>query len=126
MKRIIVDFIIETAAAYYGITVAELTSRQRNEEYMIPRQMVMFFIYDEKLASYAEIGEMFGDRTHATILSNCGVIRSELKHNVIRKRDYKTLKNHILNKAEVDFVITKLLANPKDVLTTIRQKLEAA
>lgn len=119
MKKILLDFIADTIAGYYGITKKSMLSKNQAHKYLIPRQMFMYFLYDENLTSLAETGR-YCDRTHATVLNAVEMIKNDIKHSRSTREDYYTLRNFILNRSEVEFVVSKLLSSPSEVLSQIK------
>ncbi|BFP39531.1 hypothetical protein FGF1_03760 [Flavobacteriaceae bacterium GF1] len=125
MKKVFYDFMADTISAYYGITKKEMLSKSQKHIYLIPRQVFMYFCYTENIGSYSEIGK-YCKREHATVISAVKMIKSDIDTNKGFRKTYEQIRTHLIKKGEVDFVISKLLANPKDVLALIKQKLEAA
>lgn len=61
-------------AQAYGITVAEMRGKSRTRKYARPRQIAAALCRELTTASYPQIGRMFGDRDHTTILFAARVI----------------------------------------------------
>jgi hypothetical protein len=69
--RIRVADVIDTAAAIFGITRDELIGHGRRGKFMLPRHAAMAVARRVTQNSLPELGRMFGDRDHTTILSAC-------------------------------------------------------
>lgn len=55
-------------AQAYGITVSEMRGKSRVRKYARPRQIAAALCRELTSASFPQIGRMFGDRDHTTIL----------------------------------------------------------
>jgi len=60
--------ILEAVAEHYGVTPADLKSKGRSKEVVLPRQVAMYLIRQLTDASLPEIGQFFGGRDHTTVL----------------------------------------------------------
>ena len=62
--------VIDTVCEHYNVSTAELSSKKRSAEIVLPRQIAMFLC--RKYVpnnSYKEIGRMLGGRDHTTVIS---------------------------------------------------------
>jgi chromosomal replication initiator protein len=59
----------QTVCQFFGITPGELKSSRRLRSLTQPRMLAMFLIRKHTQAAYQEIGEYFGGRNHATVIS---------------------------------------------------------
>ena len=66
--RIYVRDVQDIVAAFYGLTVDDLTSARRMTYLVRPRQIAMFLCAELALRSRPYIGHRFGARDHATVL----------------------------------------------------------
>lgn len=55
-------------AAYYEIPVREMFSERRHREVAWPRQVAMYLAYETTPKSLPEIGRIFGNRDHTTVI----------------------------------------------------------
>lgn len=53
---------------YFSIKMADITGPRRKKELVLPRQIVMYLLYQECKLPYARIGELLGGRDHTTIM----------------------------------------------------------
>lgn len=90
-KLISVDNIQRTVAEYYKIKMADMISKRRNRSIARPRQMAMCLSKDLTNHSLPEIGTMYGDRDHTTVLHACRTINELKKSSVDISEDYKNL-----------------------------------
>jgi chromosomal replication initiator protein len=58
-----------TVCQFFGITPQDLKSARRIRTLTQPRMLAMFLIRKHTQAAYQEIGQFFGGRNHATVIS---------------------------------------------------------
>ena len=66
--QVTVELIQKTVADYYKIKVADMYSKRRPNHIAMPRQVAMYLAKEMTQKSLPEIGELFGDRDHTTVL----------------------------------------------------------
>ncbi len=72
------EAILEVAAGYFGIPVAELVGRNRSARVAFARQVIMFVMREELGTSLPQIGQVLGGRDHTTVMHGCEKVASEL------------------------------------------------
>lgn len=87
--QVSVESIQKTVADYYKIKVADMFSKRRQANIVLPRQVAMYLAKELTEKSYVEIGELFGGKDHTTVLHAVNKI-SEL-------RNQSTELNHALH-----------------------------
>ena len=95
-REVTPEFIIQTVAEHYGITMADIAGTKRNNEIVVPRQIAMYLCRKMTDASLKNIGNLLGKRDHTTIINGEKKIEAELKIN------NSTIKNNI------DIIIKKI------------------
>jgi chromosomal replication initiator protein len=60
--------IMNAVAAYYGITVDELSGNSRVSQIAIARQVAMYICREQTSLSLPKIGQLFGNRDHTTVM----------------------------------------------------------
>jgi chromosomal replication initiator protein len=60
--------IMNSVAAYYGITVDELSGNSRVSQIAIARQVAMYICREQTNLSLPKIGQLFGNRDHTTVM----------------------------------------------------------
>ena len=97
MKRqITIDYITETVADHFGITVKDLMSTKRNSNIAFPRHICMYLCRQLTSSPLAEIGNKLGNRHHSTILHGIEIIEKKLNDPDNNEYLIKTLD--VLNK----------------------------
>lgn len=95
-KEITVEYIAETVADHFGITVKDLLSSKRNSTIAFPRHICMYLCRNITDISLVEIGSRLGNRHHSTILHSVELIEKKLKDSSQNGELLKTLD--VLNK----------------------------
>lgn len=79
---ITIDYIQETVADYFKITVDELKSKRRTKPLTIYRHIAMYLCRKLVDNSLEEIGKKFGGRDHSTVMNGCDKVCTMLEsHN---------------------------------------------
>ncbi|MCL5784422.1 MAG: chromosomal replication initiator protein DnaA [Patescibacteria group bacterium] len=60
---------------YFNIKMTDMTGPRRKKELVVPRQLAMYFLYEECKLPYERIGELLGGRDHTTIMHGVEKIR---------------------------------------------------
>ena len=78
-REISLETVQRAVCKYFGIRVADLTSKRRTNLITFPRQVAMFLCRKLTGASYPMIGMRFGGKDHTTVLYACSAIEKRLK-----------------------------------------------
>ena len=78
-KEASIEVVQKAVCKYFGIRVADLTSKKRTQFVAFPRQVAMFLCRKLAGASYPMIGVRFGGKDHTTALYACAAIEKRLK-----------------------------------------------
>lgn len=93
-RQITVDYILETVADHFNITVKDILSSKRNSTIVYPRHICMYLCRKLTNSTYEEIGSKIGNRHHSTILHGEEIINTKLEDG-----DNETIKTiDVLNK----------------------------
>ncbi|MDD4980450.1 MAG: chromosomal replication initiator protein DnaA [Candidatus Omnitrophica bacterium] len=84
-KLITVDFIQRCVAEEYGVSLADLKTRRRSKNIVLPRQVAMYLSRELTDLSLPEIGNFFGGKDHTTVLHSYNKIKNDLNSNEILK-----------------------------------------
>ena len=60
--------ILRVVAAHYGLKVADIKQKSNAKTIAFPRQVAMYLCKDLTDLSYPEIGKLFGDKHHSTVM----------------------------------------------------------
>ncbi len=75
------DALLSIIADFYGITVSDILSTKRKQNYVLPRHIAMYILKQNFNYPYAKIGVILGNRDHTTIMNGCNKIEDEIKQN---------------------------------------------
>ena len=79
-KRITVEVIKKLVCKYYGVSIADVMSRSRKQNFVRPRQMAIYLTRNYTDAPLQSIGKSF-NRYHATALHSINCIERGIKQN---------------------------------------------
>ncbi len=96
-RRITIDSIQKTVAAYYKIRVADLLSKRKTRSVARPRQVAMALAKELTRYSLPEIGDRFGGRDHTTVLHACRRVRGLRDTDSRIDEDYNNLFRTLTN-----------------------------
>lgn len=74
------DKIIQIVAEYFGITKQDILSKNQKREYVVPRQLAMFFCRQKLKIPYTKLGNLFC-RDHSTVMSSIRAVQANLDSN---------------------------------------------
>ncbi|WP_408069734.1 chromosomal replication initiator protein DnaA [Butyrivibrio sp. JL13D10] len=74
-KVITISLIISTVCEQYGIRQEDITSKKRNKEIVLPRQIVMYLARELTDLPLEEIGKALGKKDHTTVMSGVNKIK---------------------------------------------------
>ncbi len=80
-KKVSIGTIQRTVSKYFGVSVADITSKKRTKMVLFPRQVGMFLCRKIASASYPMIGMRFGGKDHTTVLHACHAIENRYKRD---------------------------------------------
>jgi len=94
-KEITPTLIINVVAEHFGVRAEDITSKKRNSEFVLPRQVVMYLCRDLIDISLVNIGKLLGKKDHTTVIHGINKITAEMDNN-------EELRN------KVDIIIKKI------------------
>ena len=80
-KSITYKHIIKTVAKFYDINEDEVFQKNRKQEIVVPRQVIMYLMRDNLKLSYPYIGTKIGGRDHTTAMHACDKVSKKLKED---------------------------------------------
>jgi len=73
--------IINVVAEHFGVKPEDITSKKRNSEFVLPRQICMYLCRELTETSYVNIGKLLGKKDHTTVIHGVNKITNELQNN---------------------------------------------
>lgn len=83
----------KTVAAYYKLSIEELTSKNNSRQIAVPRQVAMYLCKRLTKESFPEIGKKFGGKHHTTVIHSFEKIDSLIKEN----RDFHRVVSELID-----------------------------
>jgi chromosomal replication initiator protein len=94
-KRVTVDDIQKTVAAYFDITVEDLHSKRRTKTVVRPRHIAMYLAKTLTTRSLPDIGRRFGGRDHSTVIHAVNKITDQLPSDAVLSEDIEALRRRL-------------------------------
>ena len=92
------ESILENVSKYYHIDIPVICGQQRNQTAVTPRQIAMYLIRSMTNLTVVEIGKIFDDRDHATVLYSIKQAEKKLASNASFAETVKEIKTNITSK----------------------------
>jgi chromosomal replication initiator protein len=81
-KEVTPSTIINVVSEHFGVKPEDITSKKRNSQFVIPRQIVMYLCYNMiDGISYMMIAKALGKKDHTTVIHGVNKIASEISTN---------------------------------------------
>jgi chromosomal replication initiator protein len=71
--------ILKAVASFYKIEESSILEKNRKQEIVKPRQILMYILREDFSHSFSSIGQKLGGRDHTTVLHACDKVREDLK-----------------------------------------------
>ncbi|MGE3173283.1 MAG: chromosomal replication initiator protein DnaA [Planctomycetota bacterium] len=81
LTQIAVDDVIDLITSEFAITSRDLTGKSRTQAISLPRQIAMFLLREHTELSLEDIGRVFGNRDHTTVLYAVTKIRDRSQND---------------------------------------------
>lgn len=94
--------VLEAVASSFGLSIADLKSRKRDQETSLARQVAMYLLKKTTNCSLAQIGLELGGRDHATVVHACQKIAREIETNHHLKRKLSEIQLGISQKQKTN------------------------
>lgn len=78
-RPLTVDDILEKVCNHFGVTQSAIYSKSRKRDYVVPRQLTMFFTAKYTKMPASRIGKLIGGRDHSTVIHSCSQIEKRIK-----------------------------------------------
>ena len=80
-RQITPQLIISVVAEHFGITADDITSKRRNSEFVLPRQICMYLCRKLTDESLQNIGKALGKKDHTTVIHGIDKITDDMEVN---------------------------------------------
>ncbi len=78
-KPLTVDDIVDTVCHHYNVTSAQVNSKSRKRDYVVARQVSMYFAQKYTKMPASRIGKLVGNRDHSTVIHSCGQVEQRMR-----------------------------------------------
>lgn len=95
-KEMTPALVIEVVAEHFGVDPSDITSKKRNSEFVLPRQIVMYLCRNLMDMPLQSIAKILGKKDHTTILHGINKIKEDMKENEDLNNKVEILKKKIL------------------------------
>ena len=93
------DAVIEAVCAYYKVSPQALRGQAREKRVTTARHVAMYLLHQDGCQPLAQIGRLFGDRDHSTVLYACRKIEREASAIPQTGTDLSTLRSQLSSPA---------------------------
>lgn len=94
-KEVTPSLIIEVVAEHFGVNPDDITSKKRNSEFVLPRQIAMYLCRELTDTSLSNIGKYLGKKDHTTVMHGIQKIANEIDTNEDLKNKVDIIKKKI-------------------------------
>jgi len=95
-SSISLERICKATAEKFGISFNDLIKKKsRRQEILIPRQVAMYLARELTTSSFEEIGNIFGNMHHSTVMNAIASVKTRMQKNPDFNRDIQGLLNSI-------------------------------
>ena len=94
-RSIGIEDIQKATARHYGVTIEDIIDKTRKKNVVNARQIAMFLCRDMTNASLKDIGAIFGNRDHTTVMHACQTVKKLLLNNEDIQEDLDVVKNSL-------------------------------
>ncbi|WP_241094959.1 chromosomal replication initiator protein DnaA [Marinicauda algicola] len=94
-RRVSVDEIQKTVAAYFNLTVDDILSKRRTQSVVRPRHIAMYLAKTMTTRSLPDIGNRFGGRDHSTVIHAVNKIAERLPSDGVLAEDVEAIKRRL-------------------------------
>lgn len=94
-RRVTVDDIQKTVAAYFSLSVDDLVSKRRSQSVVRPRHIAMYLAKSLTTRSLPDIGRRFGGRDHSTVIHAVRKITDQLPADAALADDVEAVKRRL-------------------------------
>ena len=85
-----VDEILQIVAGFFGLTVSELTSKNKSRKVTYPRYILMHLAREHTNLSFPEVAKIF-NMHHTSVIHGCNVITKSMKDDAKLRKDLLAL-----------------------------------
>ncbi len=92
-RPLTVDDILEKVCRHYSVTQQNVFSRSRKRDYVVVRQLSMYFAQKYTKMPASRIGQLIGNRDHSTVVHSCSTIERRLQTDKAFEAEVASIEN---------------------------------
>ena len=92
-KPLTVDEIIETVCNHFNVSPSAVGGKSRKRDYVIVRQVSMYFAQKHTKMPASRIGQLIGNRDHSTVIHSCSTVEQRLKVDKVFQDELNSIEN---------------------------------
>ena len=92
-RPLTIDDIMETVGHHFNVTSSAITSRSRKHEFVVARQVLMYFAQKYTKMPASRIGKLVGGRDHSTVIHSCTQVEQRIKTDKSFSEEIQSLDN---------------------------------
>jgi chromosomal replication initiator protein len=93
-QRVEPSEVVRRVAHHYGLTVKEIKSKNNSQQVVFPRKMAMYLLRQLTPLSYPEIGKIFNDKHHSTVMYAVKDIEERRSGDPDLERTLRSISQH--------------------------------
>jgi chromosomal replication initiator protein len=90
----------QAVCEHFKVSEEDLVSARRDRQICLARQVAMYLMRELSRKSLSEIGQLFGGKTHSTVLYSCDKLEREMKADAALEASIRGLRAQIAGPAE--------------------------
>lgn len=94
-REISPSLIIDVVAEHFNISKEDITSKKRNSEYVIPRQIIMYLCRQMTEATFQMIAAYLGKKDHTTVIHGVEKIEEKLRTDEDLRNKIETIQKKL-------------------------------
>ena len=94
-REITPNLIIDVVSEHFNVSKEDITSKKRNSEYVLPRQIIMYLCRSMTATAYQNIADLLNKKDHTTIIHGVEKIEEKLKVDEDLRTKIETIKKKI-------------------------------
>lgn len=95
VREITPDLIIDVVSEHFHVSRDDITSRKRNSEYVLPRQIIMYLCRTMTEETYQNVAAMLNKKDHTTVIHGVKTIEEKLETDVDLRNKIDTIKKKL-------------------------------
>lgn len=89
------SLIIDVVSEHFNISKEDITSKKRNSEYVIPRQIIMYLCRNMTEATYQMIAAHLGKKDHTTVIHGVEKIEEKIRTDEDLRNKIETIQKKL-------------------------------